>query len=158
MIVAFLDEQLASKTLEPPKNAHVTVKKKFRLKGMSEESLIKLLKSELSLQGAKKVVTDASTEYDGPENMIVKIKNEGTWRSLHEQLLLLLDGQIESRDPHFEGKNYLPHITWRLRGVDNLDPAAIENRTFSVNHLYLIERIHPTKSIARVITKIPLES
>lgn len=156
MIVAFLEEQSVGITLEPPKNPHITVKKKFKLTKVDESGLVDLLMNDPILRGPKEVVTGDSEEYGSSENMIIKVKNENVWRTLHEHLIELLSGISESRDPHFEGENYLPHITWRLKGEDNLDPEKLENRTFSVNYLYLIERIHPTKSIARIIEKIPL--
>lgn len=157
MIVAFLDEQAVGATLEPPKNPHITVKKKFKLTKIDEAELIQLLKSDQMLHGEKKVITASSQEYGSAENMIIRVSNEDEWRSLHEHLIDALSDLSVSRDPHFEGENYLPHITWRLKGVNNLDPTKLENNAFTVRYIYLIERIHPTKSIARIVEKIPLK-
>jgi hypothetical protein len=158
MIVAFLEEQTEGSTLEPPKNPHITVKKKFKLTSIDETGLIELLQGDTALKGAKEVITGASEEYGSSENMITKVVNENVWRSLHDHFLELLSEVSESRDPDFEGINYLPHITWRLKGEDNLDPEQLENKKFTLHYLYLIERVHPTKSLARIVARIPLNS
>lgn len=158
MIVAFLDDQAVGTTLEPPKIAHITVKKKFKLAAIDELGLIRLLQQNAVLSDTKKVITGGSKEYGSAENMIISVINDDVWRSVHQHLLKLLVNVTESRDPHFEGENYLPHITWRLRGENNLDPKEFENRQFVIEHLYLIERAHPTKSVARVVAKISTSS
>lgn len=157
MIVAFLNDQAIGVTLEPPKNPHITIKKKFKLINTDEQGLIKLFENDEVIRAAKKVETGTGEEYGSTENMIIPVKNASDWQDLHEHLLNLLAPISESRDPHFEGMNYLPHITWRLKGEDNLDPGLLANRKFVIENIYLIERIHPTKSIARIITKVPLK-
>ena len=123
---------------------------------MGQNGLKEFLKNSTSIRGVKQAITGGRGAFGSTENMIVKIKNDGIWIDLHKSVLKLLDKKIESRDPHFEGENYLPHITWRLKGLVKLDPEVLENKTYQINHLYLIERIHPNKSIAKIIAKIPL--
>lgn len=157
MVVAFLEEKTSGATLMPPKNAHITLKKKFKLKNnLDEGSLIKLLTNDKDIKGQKLLKTGKSEEYGSKENMIITIKNPRIWTHIHQHLLNILIQYTESRDPHFEGKNYLPHITWKLRGEVNLNPVHFENKTFDINYIYLMERIHPTESIARIVAKIPL--
>lgn len=156
MIVGFLYDQPVGKTLEPPKNPHITIKKKFKLNDIDENGLIKLLRGDDVIQGAKFIETDSSEEYGSSENMIITVKNAEDWRRLHDYLMALLAPVSESRDPHFEGDNYLPHITWKLKGEITLDPKPYINKTFEVRYLYLIERVHPTESRAKIIAKIKL--
>lgn len=158
MIVAFLNEQPTGITLEPPLNPHVTVKKKFKLIKTTEQELVELLTYNINRLGSRVVITDKSQEYDSSENMILTLKNEDIWTKLHMHFLEVLSPISISRDPQFEGQNYLPHITWKLRGDVNLDPAKLKNKTFEVEYLYLIKRIHPTKSVAKIVAKISLNS
>lgn len=159
MVVAFLEEKAVGQTLEPPKNAHITLKKKFKLHGGIEETtLISLLSTDDQLKGSKIIITGGSKEYGGQENMILEVKNPEPWVELHKRLLELLSDKSTSRDPHFEGWNYLPHITWKLKGEKKLNPDNLKNKSFKIDFIYLIERVHPTKSIAKIAAKIPLQS
>lgn len=156
MLVAFINAQAPGNVIEPPKLPHVTVKKKFKLIDIDERSLIKLLQNSSELRGAQTLRLGSSKIYDNQKNKYIEIINSEPWVKLHEQIASLLNNYVESRDPHFEGKNYLPHVTWKLKGKKYLDPSKLINTTHVIECLYLIRRIHPEKSIAKVITKITL--
>jgi len=156
MIVSFLDDKPVGVTLEPPKNPHITIKKKFKLVDLNEEDLIKKLSAEESIKGVKHLKLGGRKEHGDENNEVIEVLNPEVWQELHERIRQVLDSYIVSRDPHFENNNYLPHVTWKMNGTVNLDPKPYINKTFDVTTLYLIERVHPTESIAKILAKIKL--
>lgn len=154
MIVAFLEGQTVGSVVEPPKHAHITIKKKFKLLDINEEQLVRILRNNITLRGKEGLRLGGSKAYDSEANMIIEVLNPNPWIALHTRIVELLGSHIESRDPGFEGVNYLPHVTWKLRGETNINPNELMNRTFKIPKLYLIQRIDPIISKARIVAII----
>lgn len=156
MIVAFIDRQISGKIIEPPKCPHITVKKKFKLVHINENQLIKLLQNSQKLKGVKTLKLGGSKDYGNDQNKIIEVLNPDLWTAYHMQIFNMLENHIESRDPHFEDENYLPHVTWKLRSEIKLNPDELMNKTYAIEYLYLIQRVDPIKSRAKVVAEIKL--
>ena len=156
MIVAFLDEHEVGTVLEPPKNPHITVKKKFKLINISEDQLVCLLGHVLDLKKSLELELGSITKFDSEDNKVIEVLNSKDWIALHKNTIKLLGSKVESRDPHFEGENYYPHLTWKLKGEVNLEPERFVNRKFNLNYLYLIQRVDPVISRAKIIARFSI--
>lgn len=156
MVVAFLDEFNEGQIILPPRNAHITIKKKFKLTDIDETDLVSLLKSANILKGERQLFLGDSHEYGNDKFMIIQVMNPDIWRQLHQDTIELLGEHVSSRDPHFEQSNYLPHISWMSHGEKLLEPTPYTDTVHKINKLYLIKRIHPTISKVRIIAKINL--
>jgi len=156
MVVAFIEKVPVGEIIEPPKHPHITVKKKFKLLGINEEELIQLLQNDKTIKGVKELHLGEIKDYENDQNKIIEVLNPDAWTDLHHNILTLLDSYVESRDPHFEGDNYLPHVTWKLRGKVTLDPEHLKDQTHRIRTIYLIQRVDPVISRARVVALINL--
>ena len=156
MIVAFLESFQAGDIIEPPKLVHVTVKKKFKLIKSSEAELIQLVQKETKKIGLVILKLGVSRTYDNDAFMVIEVLDGAIWSSMHERLAAALEETSESRDPHFEGANYYPHVSWKVRNQMMFDPNQYFNTTNKLPCLYLIKRIHPTESRVMVMAELPL--
>lgn len=156
MLVCFLDDMTVGSTVEPPKYPHITVKKKFRLRDINEDKLINIIESNWTASGARQLRLGESCEYGGPENQYIGVLDQEPWHELHENTLRVLEPHIQTRDTHFEESNYLPHVTWKLKGEITLDPKSLINKTFDIKYLYVIKRVAQTESRALILAKIAL--
>jgi len=156
MIVAFLNEQNIGDIVEPPKIPHITIKKKFKLINSTIEKVEELIKNNNDIKGIKNLSLGKSNTYGSVENQIIEVLEPNKWINLHKQMVAILDDHIETRDLHFEGSNYLPHLTWKLNGQVNFNPEEFINTKHKINKLYLIERIHPKISRAKILSIIDL--
>lgn len=156
MIVAFLDKQSVGDIVSPPKIPHITIKKKFKLKDVTTEQALELITNDNRIKGEKDLALGQSNYYGSAENQIIKVNNPNKWIDLHKQIVAILGDHIESRDLHFEGINYLPHVTWKLKGQVNFDPSELINSNHRIKYLYLIERVHPEISRAKILSIINL--
>ena len=156
MVVAFINPLTVDQVVEPPKNAHITVKKKFKLLDIDESELINMLQSEIGTQKGIELNLGDIKDYDSDNNRVIEVLNPSPWISLHNKIMECLVLHSESRDSHFEGINYYPHVTWKLKGIKMLDPKPLVNTSHKINKLYLIQRIHPKISRAKIITRFYL--
>lgn len=156
MVVAFINPFTVGQVVEPPRNAHITVKKKFKLLDIDEGELIRVLQSGVGTHKGIELNLGDIKDYDSDNNRVVEVLNPNPWISLHNKIIDCLGLHIESRDSHFEGINYYPHVTWKLKGVKMLDPKPLINTSHKINKLYLIQRIHPKISRAKIITCVNL--
>lgn len=156
MIVAFLDKQNIGDIVEPPKIPHITVKKKFKLINSTIKEVEELIKNNNDIKGTKNLALGKSDNYGSSENQIIEVLKPNEWIKLHKRIVAILGDRIETRDIHFEGSNYLPHVTWKLKGQVNLNPENLINTKHEINKLYLIERIHPKISRAKILSIIEL--
>ena len=157
MIVAFLDDVAVGDIIEPPKQAHLTLKKKFKLLEHSEEDLIKVLQTNSLSFGSQQLILGNDKAYEGPEFVVVEVINQSAWIKIHKKYLEILQDITESRDEHFEGVNYYAHISWKIRGEELFDPSLIHNTRHEINKVYLIERIDPIASRVRVVAELKLK-
>jgi len=156
MIVAFACDFEIGEIVEPPKYPHLTVKKKFKIIGISEEELINRLQKTTERLGVFKLELGGDKVFDDPAFMIVEVLNAKDWKQLHMTIMKALYKDTESRDPHFEGENYYPHISWMIRNEILLDPKPLHDKSFNISKLYLIERLDPVISKVRIVAKIDL--
>jgi 2'-5' RNA ligase len=156
MVIAFIEEFPEGTELEPPKYAHITVKKKFKLVDIDESELIRMLLSAQKLRRPIKLRLGDVRPYGSDEFMIVEVLNAEEWTKLHNQIAEILGAHIESRDLQFEKKNYLPHLSWKVRNKVLLDPTPYLHTEHLISRLYLVQRIHPEKSHAQILAKIDL--
>ena len=157
MIVAFTRDFEIDEIVEPPKYPHLTIKKKFKIIGINEDELITQLQKTTQKFGECKLELGGDKVYDDPAFMVVEVLNADDWKQLHLTLMKALEKDTESRDPHFEGENYYPHISWMVRNEIMLDPKPLHGKTFDITKLYLIQRIDPVISRVRVIAKLNLQ-
>jgi 2'-5' RNA ligase len=156
MIVAFIENISEGMVLIPPNHPHVTVKKKFKPISIAEADLIELIKNGLNQKNKLTLKLGGIKNYESDENKFVEILNAGDWSKLHLDVLKLLGASVESRDPHYEGNNYLPHLTWKLKGEITLNPDDYMNHNYDIKYLYLIQRIDPIISKARIVAKFDI--
>lgn len=154
MIVAFTNDFKIGEIVEPPKYAHVTVKKKFKLVNLNEDELILLLTNTIQKLDKQKLILGGDKMYDDPAFMVVEVLNAGYWKQLHNTIIKAVEKDTKSRDPHFEGNNYYPHVSWMVRNKITLDPKPLHNKTFEINNLYLVQRIDPVISKVRIVAKL----
>ncbi len=156
MFVSFIEYFAVNEVLEPPQHPHLTIKKKFKLLDINERQLIDLMQSSPEIRGVRELRLGDIKNYDNDDNKYIEVTNSEIWIELHKTIVGLLIGHIESRDQHYEGENYLPHVTWRLKGEITLDPKPLIGSINEIKKLYLIERIDPVVSRSRIVSVIDL--
>ena len=153
MIVGFIDEFEETQILEPPSHPHVTIKKKFKLSKITEDELIALLKKGLEKIEVPELKLGQSKIYDDEAFKIIDVINVKEWQALHHKIVKLLGNRIESRVAKYDDSNYYPHITWLSNNKKMYNPKPLMNTCHSLRYIYLIQRVHPTESRAKIIAK-----
>lgn len=148
-IIAYTEEPQLGMPVGPPWRAHVTVKRRFKLReGVKEQELISLLRSLVSQLSSMDLMLGQEKSL-GDENMVVEILNSAEWRNLHKLLIATLNDSVETRDPQYEGEGYTPHITTNFRGEAVVDPQSIVAKSVRIVALWLV-REHPTGATSAV--------
>ena len=154
MVVAFIDSLAEGQIVEPPKLPHITIKKKFKLLDINETQLINMLQTKENIKGVLELRLGDTKDYNSEDNKVVGVLNPDSWVDLHNKLINYLGKHIESRDGHFEGVNYLPHMTWKLKGSIMFDPKPLCNTIRVINSIYLIKRLDPQITRAKILALI----
>ena len=87
MVVAFINPLTVDQVVEPPKNAHITVKKKFKLLDIDESELINMLQSEIGTQKGIELNLGDIKDYDSDNNRVIEVLNASPWISLHNKIM-----------------------------------------------------------------------
>ncbi|MCX6727857.1 MAG: hypothetical protein NTX11_03540 [Candidatus Saccharibacteria bacterium] len=153
MIVGFIDEFETNQVVEPPRHPHITIKKKFKLTKFTEDEMITLLKKWSEKIEIPKLKLGQSKIYDDDAFKIIDVINVQEWQDLHHKIIKLLGDKIESRVAKYDDSNYNPHITWLANNKQMFDPKPLMDTDHSILYIYLIQRVHPTESKAKIIAK-----
>ncbi len=148
-VIAYIDEPELGMPVGPPWRAHVTVKRRFKLReGANEQELIRQLRSSILQLPSFDLVLGQEKPL-GDENMVVEILNPSEWQHLNKLLASALHNIVETRDPQYEGEGYTAHITTNFRGESVVDSASLVNKKFEIGALWLVKE-HPTGATSAV--------
>jgi hypothetical protein len=148
-VIAYMDEPQLGLPVGPPWRAHVTVKRRFKLReGVTESQLIEVLRSSI-LHLPSMTLALGQEKKLGEENTAVEVLNALDWKSLNQALVSALGSIVQTRDPQFEGENATPHLTTNFRGEVVAKAADFMGRSFKVSSLWLVKE-HPTGATSAV--------
>lgn len=84
---------------------------------------------------------------------VIHIENQSELKSLHQQLIMRLNGDIASRYPDREGNDYYAHITAEYNGKFVVDPGVYTNKEFTLNNIWILKDLGNENSLAYIKIK-----
>ncbi len=148
-VIAYLDEPQLGTPVGPPWRAHVTVKRRFKLRGgATEDRLASVLQDAVGERSPMGLCVGQERPF-GEDNMVLDVLNADEWSDLNKTLVSALRDITETRDPQFEGKNASPHLTTNFRGDVVAEAKDFAGREFEIKALWLVKE-HPEGATSAV--------
>jgi len=130
----------------------LTLKRRFKLNGLSEEVLVESLKQFFSSVGL--IITTGTMIK--PERMpvrVIEIMNQDELKDLHLRLIDSLGDSIISRYPERDGVNYYPHITAEYNDKFVIPVDEYTNKQLPLTNVWLIKDFDDEDSHAYIKIK-----
>lgn len=126
----------------------MTIKRRFKLDGISEENFIAELKSFFIDTVMPPISTGALTKPERMPVRVIHVTNQDEIKNLHNKLIDAFTNKIISRYPEREYENYYPHITAEYNGEFIIPTDQYINKTFTVGNVWLLKDVSDENSLA----------
>lgn len=151
-IVTFLDRQPnVNEPVYSGKNdwyPQVAIKRRFRLTNITEEAFTERLRQFFASIDLPLIETGKLTKPERMPVQVIHIANQDDLKQLHIDLIDSFSAYINSKFPEREGGNYYPHITAEYDGKFVIPVDEYENKSFSMNNVWLLKDVSDDNSLA----------
>jgi len=145
-IAIFLKNPKKGQVIVMKKNPHITVKRRFSIKDITENQLSKALKEiKFEFKNKKLMLGTISKFHTGQK--YYNIQPRITMSQIHKKILNNINKYIETKDKRWENENYIPHLTI----YDDKRPSKI---FIKVDFLFLAKEIDAENDKWKIIEKI----
>lgn len=128
----------------------MTIKRRFKLDGISEEEFIEGVKKFFENIELPVVTTGELAKPDRMPVQVIDIKNQDEMKSLHQSLLETFKNEITSRYPDRENDNYYAHITAEYNGELVIPTEEYTNKEFRTENIWLLKDVTDENSLAYI--------
>ena len=149
-LVAFLDNEptIGEGVYQGEKGWYpqIALKRRFSIKGISENDLLSLLKEFASKNAPLKLQTGHLVKPDRMPVRVIGILNKEELKQFHLSFIEFMGTRMESRFPERDGENYLPHITAEYGDGFVIDVDRYTHKEFTIKKICLIKDEDDTDS------------
>jgi len=151
-VVSFLRGPREGTTVRIRRLRHVTIKRRFKLNRIKPAALEALLKKVTSNFPAftVKLGKVVSFRKEGKFTQYLKVIPNHDLLKVHRGIVRALGKGAVTRDPQFEGRNFVPHMTLRYQTAKPIKRWSGLPRSMRLRSLYLLEEVDYTKYLWKV--------
>lgn len=137
-LIAYIEDPELGKPVGPPWRAHVTIKRRFKLReGVTETQLVNTLEAAISAFSELELRLGGIMTLG--ESEVIEVTNRDKLQELHLALVQQLEQIATTCDPQFEGPNSRFHLTIVFQGQHVADASKYLNRSFKARSLWLVK-------------------
>jgi 2'-5' RNA ligase len=151
-VVAFLRGPREGATIRIRRRRHVTIKRRFKLNHIKPAALEALLKKATSNfpAFAVKLGKVYSFRKEGKFTQYLKVRPNRDLLKVHRGMVRALGKSIVTREPQFEGRNFVPHMTLRYQAAKPIKRWSGLPKSMCLRSLYLLEEVDYKKYLWKV--------
>lgn len=132
---------------------HITLKRRFGLKSLTESELLEMLKSLTQATTPFKLQLGRVARRHLPVD-VIEVCNQAP-KAFHQRTVGHLGYKIKSRYPDREGSNYYPHMTVEWNGQPVVDANQFVETVWDITKIWLLKD-DVTADDSRVLTNFLL--
>jgi 2'-5' RNA ligase len=142
-VVAFLRGPREGTTIRIRRRRHVTIKRRFKLKHIRPATLEALLKKATSNFPAFTIKLGKVDSFrkEGKFTQYLEVRPNRDLLKVHREIVRALGKGIVTREPQFEGRNFVPHMTLRYQATKPTKRWSGLPKSMRIRSLYLLEEV-----------------